>query len=321
MKRILILSPKSIAGKLIMESFASAFESNKCLVKIKNVEELCSEDLDFFKPDMVFGYDYSYLMDETCTELIEKLGCKNLFFYFGDEPQSKLATGNKTGLYEKLKKVKATIFIWDRDFVDEFENCFYLPLAADPFKYAMLFSGYEHDITFVGRPLTEKRQEVLCELVKVFKTKLNVFCYGKHFLRSVEEIKAQNLLEGVDLENYAKCWKGFVDSEEELAKIYNSSKINLNITEQGKSSLNYRVFEVLASGGFLITDERDDLDELFDANKYFETYKNSADLIDKTEFYLQNLNLAQKMAQRGRFQCIEKHSFIPRATEILKHII
>jgi len=321
MIRILILSPKSIAGKLIIESFAAAFESNKCLVKIKNVEELSAEDLDFFKPDVVFGYDYSYLMDENCTKLIEKLHCKNLFFYFADEPQSKLALGDKTGLYEKLKKIKATIFIWDKDFIDEFENCFYLPLAASPFKYATNFSGYEYAITFVGRPLTIKRQKILCELVKFFKNKVSIFCFEKHFLRSIEEIKAQNLLEEADLETYSKCWKSFVTSEEELAKIYNSSKINLNITEQGKSSLNYRVFEVLASGGFLITDEREDLQELFEDNKYIETYKNTTDLIDKIGFYLQNLNIAQKMAQIGRFKCIEKHSFNARVKIILKQII
>ena len=162
---------------------------------------------------------------------------------------------------------------------------------------------------------------VLCELIKVFKNKLNIFCFGKHFLQSVEEIKAQGLLEDADLETYAKCWRGFVDTEKELAKIYNSSKINLNITEQGKSSINYRVFEVLASGGFLITDEREDLNLFVDYNKYFESYKNTPDLIDKIEFYLQNLNIAQKMAQIGRFKCIENHSFHSRVQIVLKHIL
>lgn len=321
MIKVLILTPKSIAGKLIMESFASAFESHKCLVKIKTVEELSAGDLEFFKPTLVLGYDYSYLMDEKCTELIEKTDCKNLFFYFADEPQSKFSRGDQTELYEKLKQIEAKIFIWDKDFKNEFENCFYLPLAADPFKYAMNFAGYEQAITFVGRPLTKKRQEILCELVKVFKHKLSLFCFEKHFIQSIDEIKAQNLLDSADLDVYSNCWRGFIKEEAELAKIYNASKINLNITEQGKSSLNYRVYEVLASGGFLITDEREDLKTLFEENKFFETYKNPTDLIDKIEFYLQNLNIAQKMAQLGRFKCIESHSFYSRAKIILNHIV
>lgn len=320
MIKILILTPKSIAGKLIMESFASAFEANKCLVKIKPVEELSAADLEFFHPSFIMGYDYSYLMDEKCTSIIERTNCKNHFFYFADEPQSKFATGNKSGLYEKLKQIDSKIFIWDKDFKDEFEDCFYLPLAADPFKYAMSFESYKYAISFVGRPLTKKRQEILCELVKVFKNKLNIFCLEKHFLQSIEEIKELNLLEDAELETYSNCWKGFITEEASLAEVYNSSKINLNITEQGKSSLNYRVFEVLASGGFLITDERADLESLFSENNFFETYKNTTDLIDKIEFYLQNLNIAQKMAQLGRFKCIENHSFYNRAKIILNHI-
>lgn len=320
MKRILVLTPKSIAGKLIMDNFADALEVNKCLVKKRPVDKLSAKDLESFKPDAVLGYDYSYLMDEKCTKIVEELNCNNLFFYFADEPKSKLACGDKKGLYEKLKKTKSTIFVWDKDFVGEFENCFFLPLAANTFKYATNFSGYNYTITFVGRPLTEKRQEILCELVKVFKNKLSIFCFEKHFLKSVEEIRSKNLLDETSLTIYSTCWKGFVEEEEELAKIYNSSKINLNITEQGNSSLNYRVFEVLAAGGFLITDEREDLNLLFESNKYIETYKNTAALIDKIEFYLQNLNIAQKMAQIGRFRCVEKHSFNHRANFILKQL-
>lgn len=321
MKKFLILLPKSIAGKLIMENFAWGFEANKCLVKIRPVENLSAEDLEFFSPDVVLGYDYSYLMDENCSNLIKKSGCKNLFFYFADEPRSKFATGNKVGLYEKLKKTKAKIFIWDKDFTGEFEKSFYLPLAINPLKYSTHFSKYQHSISFVGRPLTEKRQKILCELVKVFKNKLSIFCFEKHFQQSIKEIEAQNMLDEADLAVYSKCWKGFVTDEKELAKIYNSSKINLNITEQGKSSLNYRVFEVLASGGFLMTDEREDLKTLFNQNNFFETYKDIPDLLDKTEFYLQNLNIAQKMARIGRFKCIESHSFHTRAKTILEHVV
>lgn len=320
MIRVLILTPKSIAGKLIMESFAPAFEANGCMVKVKGVEELLAKDLDYFKPDVVFGYDYSYLMDENCTKLVNSLDCKNLFFYFADEPKSKLSQGGKKGLYERLREIKSTVFIWDKDFLGDFENTVYMPLGVNPFKYIANFSKYNHAITFVGRPLTEARQRVLCELVKVFKNKLSIFCFEKHFLQSVEEIREKNLLDEGELAVYSKCWKGFVKKEEEMAKIYNSSKINLNITEQGKSSLNYRVFEVLASGGFLLTDERDDLKTLFRGNRFIETYKNTTDLIDKIDFYMQNLNIAQRMAQMGRFKCIEHHSVHSRAKAILKYV-
>jgi len=320
MKKILIISPRSIAGGLIMDGFAKGFELNGCRVLTKVVDELSRKDINSFKPDVILGYDYSFLMDEDCTQIIKNSDCKNIVCYFADEPRGKFALGERDYLYDELKNFNPQVFIWDKDFLHEFKNSLYLPLAINPRKYLTGFSDYQYSITFVGRPLTYIRQNILCELVKVFKNKLSIFSYEKHFLQSIEEIKEKKLLEMDDLEIYSNCWKGFIEKEEDLAKIYNSSKINLNITLQGITSINYRVFEVLASGGFLITDERKDLNELFEVSKHLETYKNVPDLIDKIDFYLKNPNIAQKIAQLGKFEVIENHTFSARAKSILEKI-
>lgn len=309
-----------------MEGFADGFTNeskvNKCKVMTKLVDELTSKDIEEFRPDMILGYDYSFLMDENCKKIIKQSSCKNLVFYFADEPKGKFALGNRNELYDELKKLSPKIFIWDKDFLHEFKDSTYLPLAVNPQKYVTRSCArscdYKYAITFVGRPLTDIRQEILCELIKVFKNKLCIFSYEKHFLQSIEEIKEKKLLDEEDLEIYSKCWKGFVENEEELAQIYSSSKINLNINLQGKSSINYRVFEVLASGGFLLTDEREDLSEYFEVSKHLETYKDTKDLIDKIDFYLKNLNIAQRIAQLGKFEVINNHNFSARARMILK---
>lgn len=318
MKKILIISPRSIAGSLIMNGFAHGFKSNDCKVLSKVVDELKKEDVEKFKPDMIFGYDYSFLMDENCTKIVKKSGCKNIVCYFADEPKGKFALGEKDYLYEELKKFNPKIFIWDEDFLNEFENSTYLPLAINPEKYQTAFSGYKYQITFVGRPLTNIRQEILCAIVKTFGNKLSIFSYEKHFLKSVEEIKSKNLLTEEELAIYSNCFKGFIEKEEDLAKIYNSSKINLNINLQGKSSLNYRVFEVLASGGFLLTDERLDLENYFKISKHLETYKTTEDLMDKIDFYLKNPNISKKIAILGRNEVFKKHTFDSRAKAVLK---
>lgn len=305
-----------------MEGFANGFANeskfNKFRVMTKVIDELTLDDVKEFRPDMILGYDYSFLMDENCTKIIKQSGCKDLVFYFANEPRGEFALGNRTELYDELKKLNPKVFIWDKDFLDEFEGSIYLPLAVNPKKYATKSYDYQYDITFVGRPLTDIRQNILCELVKTFKNKLNIFSYEKHFLQSVEEIREKKLLDEEDLEIYSKCWKGFVEDEEELAQIYSSSKINLNMNLQGKSSINYRVFEVLASGGFLLTDEREDLEEYFEISRHLETYKDIKDLIDKIDFYLKNITIAQRIAQLGKFEVISNHNFSARARMILK---
>ncbi len=310
-----------------MKSLASGFEALKQRVLVKEIDKVSADDLKYFKPDCILGYDYSFLTDENCKNLVLNSECKDFAFYFADEPKSKFALGDNSELHEELCNLNATVnvFIWDRNFLHEFPSKpnfknHFLALAVSPIRYAADFSQYNYEISFVGRPLTDKRQKILCELIKVFKNKISLFCYEKHFLKSLEEISSKNLLDDEDFNIYSNCWKGFIKKENELANICNSSKINLNITEQGKSSLNYRVFEVLASGGFLLTDERADIERYFEVSKQLETYKNTTDLIDKIEFYLQNLNISQRIAQLGRLECYENHNFVRRAKLILKHL-
>lgn len=318
MRKILVLLPEILPGKLIMKGFARGFELNKCMIMEKPINELSFEDVQKFKPDMVFGYDYSFLTNENCENIILNSECKNLVFYFADEPQGKEALGENKELYKKLKDMDAKIFIWDKDFKKEFENCKYLPLAINPSKYITDFSGYKYAITFVGNPLIEKNENLLCQVVKAFQNKLNLFCFEKDFTKSIESIKEKNLLDENSLGIYSKCWRGQIESEEDLAKIYNSTKININVNAQGKSSINYVVFGILAAGGFLLTDEREDLGKYFEISKHLETYKNYNDLIDKIDFYLNNLNIAQKIAQLGRFEVVKSNTFSARASIILK---
>ncbi len=321
MKKILVLSPKKFSGKLITDGFAQGFRLNKCKVLEKSVNELTSKDVQDFNPDMIFGYDYSFLTEEACKNIILNATCKNYVFYFADEPQSEFALGENKELYNELKNLKSKIFIWDKDFTKEFKNCNYLPLGVNPKKYMSDYSGYKYAICFVGCPLTDETENFLALVVKSFQSKFNIFCLEEDFLQSIKDIKEKGFLNENDLAIYSKSWRGYVEKEEDLAKIYNSTKVNININPQGKSSINYRVFSVLAAGGFLLTDERDDLKKYFEISKHLETYKNNDDLIDKIDFYLKNLNIAQKIAQLGRFEVIESNTFSARASYILKKAI
>jgi len=175
-------------------------------------------------------------------------------------------------------------------------------------KYKTYFSGYKHTISFVGNPSVEGNLKVLCELIKVFKTKINIFSTEKLFKKSIEIIKEKNFLNEEYLIIYSNCYRDLVEKEEYLSNIYNSSKINLNIDLKGTSLKNLQLFEILASGGFLITNEKKDLADFFKPSKHLETYKNTNDLIDKIDFYLKNLDIAQKIAQNGKFELIKNSS-------------
>lgn len=167
------------------------------------------------------------------------------------------------------------------------------------------FSGYKYSISFVGNPSNENCLNFLCDLLKAFGRKLHIFSTEKDFLKSVEIIKKRKLMDKIDLEIYSSCWGGFVEKENELVKIYNSSKINLNFNCKKKKDP--QIFQILASGGFLMAMENDYLKKHFEASKHLETFSNTYDLIDKINFYLNNLNIAQKIASLGKFEVIKNY--------------
>ena len=322
--KILVTYPNSIAGTLILKGFAEGFRQNGCRVLAKDLRELKPEEVNAFEPDMILGYDYGFLFYDNpeLNQVILNSSAK-IVSYFADEPCGKFAVVEQSELFNKFLSIAKTgrivSYIWDKDFVLNIPNTKYLPLAADIEKYSKYPQGnYKYEISFVGRPLTDVRQRNLAQIVKHFGDKLSIFSYEKHFLRSIEEIKP--LLTPDELELYKAAYKGFLKTEEELAQVYSESKINLNITLQGSSNLNYRVFEVLASKAFLITDYMQDLEELFQIGTDLVTYKNTDELIKQVELYIGDAKLREQIARNGFERVKAEHTYCARAKIILDDV-
>lgn len=326
MYKILITLPNSIAGTLIMNGFKQGFEANGCVVKDKDLRELSIDYIEKFNPDIIFGYDYGYLFsdDNDLREYIETKRLKKeleLIHYFADDPLSRYALVGKDWMYKRFLELKLIGYSWDRSYTRLLNEGKYLPLAVNAKAYKLLPEQEQeyplYPISFVGRPLTDYRQEILAAMIKGFGGLVNIFSYEKHFLQSIEDMKKKNLLNARELETYKNAYKGFLTTEQELAQVYNSSVVNLNITLQGEESLNYRVFEVLASKGFLLTDDRLDIADNFEEGRDLEIYSTVYDLADKTEFYLKHPDYARCIGEQGRGTVVKKHTYTERAKKIL----
>lgn len=84
-------------------------------------------------------------------------------------------------------------------------------------------------------------------------------------------------------------FRGYLDYDTEMPKVFRQSKINLNITLRTiLSGIPLRCMDVMGAGGFLISNYQPELAEYFVDGEEVVMYSSRADLIDKIKYYLEN---------------------------------
>ncbi|MCD7879699.1 MAG: glycosyltransferase, partial [Candidatus Gastranaerophilales bacterium] len=216
----------------------------------------------------------------------------------------------------KIYYKKENNFIFSSDSTDK--NFLYIP-SADGKKYRTKFLKYHHNITFCGNPAFYNREKILSQIILNFG-RISIFCKSYDFYKSLDEIYKNGLLNNYHLELFRDSYKGYVESQQELAQIFISSKINIDMPSGGIKPYNYRCIEIMASGGFLITPFSNQLIKQFDDGKELETYNTESELIDKIAFYLENVNISRLIASKGKKNVLSSCSFYDRLKKGLKVI-
>jgi len=104
----------------------------------------------------------------------------------------------------------------------------------------------------------------------------------------------------------------------EVAKIYNASKICLNIHHpQSKQGLNMRTFEILGAGGFQIVDYKKVLESLFEIGEELVCYRSLEELKDLLHYYLDHPTERERIAERGHRRAWHEHTFEARMQSML----
>ena len=116
-----------------------------------------------------------------------------------------------------------------------------------------------------------------------------------------------------------KC--GPVDYYNQMPLIFNQAKINLNISLKViQSGIPLRVFDVLACGGFLITNYQQEIAETFEDGKELVIYNDIPDLIAKVNYYLTHEEERKAIARNGYEKVKRDCTFEKRMKEIIRDI-
>jgi len=102
-------------------------------------------------------------------------------------------------------------------------------------------------------------------------------------------------------------------------EVFNRSRINLNIHNwfgQG-TAMNLRLFEVPASGGFLLTDWVAEIDEAYAEGEHLACWRNVKELRQKIAYYLSHDEERRVVARRGHEHFLRHHTYAARVRRLL----
>jgi spore maturation protein CgeB len=100
------------------------------------------------------------------------------------------------------------------------------------------------------------------------------------------------------------------------------SKVTFNVhtDEAGNSVANMRLLEATGVGTCLLTDTRENMSDLFEADKEVVTYSTVDEAVEKVNFLLENDDVRREIAEAGQRRTLKNHTINHRCQEIDKVI-
>ena len=122
--------------------------------------------------------------------------------------------------------------------------------------------------------------------------------------------------------NKGLIYKGTVDYWDEMPRVFRNSKINLNISSRTiESGIPQRVFDILACGGFCLTNYQPEIAEFFEDGRELVMYTDLEDMHSKSRYYLEHEKERIQIARNGYEKVKKCFDINDRIVEIVKKAI
>ena len=108
----------------------------------------------------------------------------------------------------------------------------------------------------------------------------------------------------------------------ELPAFYRACELNFNVTSiQMPNTVNQRVFDCPAAGGFLLTDAQPDLGHLFDETNEVATYASLDECLEKFRWFRAHPAVRTEFANRARKRVLNEHTYAHRLKSITRLVL
>lgn len=203
--------------------------------------------------------------------------------------------------------IQRQCFAYDRNYLHD-------ELMAGKLDFTMIRERMEQEGLMLGEDYFAGIEEVLQAVV--LEKKVTVEERGRLLGRVAETFGNRyrfNLYTGSDLGNdplLRKHNRGIVDYHRQMPLVFAKSRINLNVSLRSiHSGIPLRALDIMACGGFALTNFQPEIGEYFEAGKEIETFKSMEECMDKIAYYLAHDTERRKIAERGRQRVQEQFSY------------
>lgn len=281
---------------------------------LNNTEPLQQKILDFadeIKPDLIFFIIFrDHFKVSTLNSLKEKYTTVN---WFGDDSWR---FDNYTYLYANSFTHCITT---DKFSIHKYEDIgvksiFYSQWAAIDNNKIPEFTGYKHDVTFVGANHP----------------------YRKWFVRQLQK-------RGINIQCYGFGWPNGSLTNEQMNELFVSSKINLNLSnsncldirylvahpinilhtmksKKGMSQIKARNFEINFFGGFQLTDYAPSIEDYYQLGKEIVCFSDIDEAEMLIKYYLKNEVEREFIKRMGQQKAMGFHGYIHRLRSFFEYL-
>lgn len=278
------------------------------------------DDIFAYNPDIFIAINPNFYFELCTSRLLSNLKMKNIktiIWYLDSIKRSKNIKQN-INYYDKVISFEPNdyIYIYNKYKV----KASYLPFGVD----TQIFHDYnndkfKYDISFVGYPTASRLKILEAVASYCYKNNRKMIVYGKYwnsgnFIRNICS-KRKFCKQYPNIARYAT---NELICNDNLARIYNESKICLNIHIDEHKGINPRLLEILGCGSFQLSDYREktsDLGIVDGENIIF--YKSINDCIKKIQYYLDHDRERNYIAKNGAELVRAKYTLV----EIIKKIL
>ena len=277
--------------------------SERYLVEAFEPDEIAQFDLNLFRPDVSVDDLLRFATNhgETILYLVQYIGAPGLprDLHHSSVPTVCLNIDNFSWMTSRLRWAMLFdhVFVWQPRFVSTFQKAghpsvFLLPHAVE----GRLFIGMETDRCFdlgwvghIGSAWYARRNRIIPNLAARFR-----------------------------MNDFRRRY-----SKEETAKVYQQSKIVVNVTrDEFPPEANMRCYEAMAGGALLLTPMPTELTELgFREGEHFIGWRDETEIGDLVQGYLSDEAKRREIARAGQDLVLREHTFECRKEMLLSNLL